>query len=96
MHPAVARSALIVAQASQHLGCSRLVGGGGQRVKEIVELSGRGGDVTGGSKLIQRPAVRQRRENGHWPTSVGDLDRLSRLHEPQQFARSLPEFSHAD
>ena len=77
----VARSALIAAQTGQYLGRGGLVARRDQRVGQVVEGRARGGEVAGGSQLIKRSAVGERREYRDGATPVCDLDRLASFDE---------------
>src|SRR6266542_3027628 len=90
------RSALIAPQARKHGRGWLLPRRERQRGGQLVEISHSRAYLAGGAQPLQRPRLRQRREQRHGATPVGHLNRLPRRDPTQELARALPQLPHAD
>jgi hypothetical protein len=92
----VARSALIAAQAGKHRRGWLLPRLKRQRWRQLAEISRRRVDLASCAQTLQRARLGQRRQERHWTTAVGHLDRLARCHPAQEFACALPQLPYPD
>jgi len=91
----VARSPLIATQPLEDTRRGGLPRSQRQGLRQVVQVPTGRLEVAGRAQAVDRTLIREWREHGHRPPSVGDLDRLPGLDPSQQLAGSLTKFANA-
>lgn len=90
------RSALIATQTRQHPRRGLLPRLQGDGLQEVIEVGAGWIQLPGRPEPLKRPRVGKWGENGYRPTPISHLDRLTRLHAPEQLTCPLPQLPHPD